>query len=194
MWYFFGLTLGSQRQFTMGFSLKGGDFENKAQRFFCEIFCPKLPTFLLWICKLFRLMRCWAILLLLKQQLINEPPHDKTNKIACAPSEESDQPGHPPSLIRVFAVRMKKTWVYGYPLSTQRRLIRLGICHFVGFVIRPLNCLCWGHMPFCRFCNGLTHIWTASSEFDTFSLGEQRRFRRACASVQSRQNLRCSLI
>ena len=38
----------------------------------------------------------------------NEPPHDKTNKMACAPSEDSDQPGHSPSLIRVFAVRMKK--------------------------------------------------------------------------------------
>ena len=34
-----------------------------------------------------------------------EPPHVKTNKVACAPSEDSDQPGHPPSLIRVFAVR-----------------------------------------------------------------------------------------
>ena len=32
-----------------------------------------------------------------------EPPRDKTNKITCAPSEDSDQPGHPPSLIRVFA-------------------------------------------------------------------------------------------
>ena len=29
----------------------------------------------------------------------------------CAPSEDLDQPGHPPSLIRVFAVRMKKVWV-----------------------------------------------------------------------------------
>ena len=28
-----------------------------------------------------------------------EPQHDKTNKVACAPSEDSDQPGHPPSLI-----------------------------------------------------------------------------------------------
>ena len=37
-------------------------------------------------------------------------------------------------------------------------------------------------------------IWTASSEFGTYSLCEQRRFRRACASAQSRQNLRCSLI
>ena len=31
--------------------------------------------------------------------LIFEPPHDKTNKIAYAPSEDSDQPGHPPRLI-----------------------------------------------------------------------------------------------
>ena len=39
-----------------------------------------------------------------------------------------------------------------------------------------------------------TKIWTASSEFGTYRLCEQRRFRRACASAQSRQNLRCSLI
>ena len=37
-------------------------------------------------------------------------------------------------------------------------------------------------------------IWTASSEFGTYHLCEQRRSRRACASAQSRQNLRCSLI
>ena len=36
----------------------------------------------------------------------NEPPHDKTKKVAYAPSEDSDQPGHLPSLIRVFAVRL----------------------------------------------------------------------------------------
>ena len=36
---------------------------------------------------------------------IFEPPRDKTNIMTCAPSEDSDQPGHPPSLIRVFAVR-----------------------------------------------------------------------------------------
>ena len=36
---------------------------------------------------------------------LNEPTHDKTNKMACAPSEDSGQPVHPPSLIRVFAVR-----------------------------------------------------------------------------------------
>ena len=33
-----------------------------------------------------------------------EPAHDKTYKMSCAPSEDSGQPGHPPRLIRVFAV------------------------------------------------------------------------------------------
>ena len=40
--------------------------------------------------------------------LINEPAHDKTNKMACPSSKVSDQPEHPFSLIRVFAVRIKK--------------------------------------------------------------------------------------
>ena len=81
----------------------------------------------------------------------NEPPHDKTNKMVCAPSEDSDQPGHPPSLIRVFAVRMKKAWVLSYPLSAQRRLwsdwadvqadlnLRWAHTHFVGFVTKRLK-------------------------------------------------------
>ena len=51
-----------------------------------------------------------------------EPHRDKTNKMACAPSEDSDQPGHLPSLIRVFAVRLKKAWILNYPLSAQQRL------------------------------------------------------------------------
>ena len=42
---------------------------------------------------------------------VYEPPHDKTNKMACASNEDSGQPGHLPSLIRVFTVRMKKAWV-----------------------------------------------------------------------------------
>ena len=51
-----------------------------------------------------------------------EPRRDKNQQSDCAPSEYSDQPVHPPSLIRVFAVRMKKAWVLSYPLSAQRRL------------------------------------------------------------------------
>ena len=43
----------------------------------------------------------------------------------CAPSEDSDQPGHPPSMIRVFAVRMEKALALSFPLE---------------------------HRSFCRFC------------------------------------------
>ena len=53
---------------------------------------------------------------------INEPKHDKTITMPCALSEDLDQQGHLPSLIRHFAVRMKKAWYLSYPLSTQRRL------------------------------------------------------------------------
>ena len=80
-----------------------------------------------------------------------EPQHDKIRKMICAPSKDSDQPGHPPSLIRVFAVRMKKPWVLSYPLSAQQRLWQTGrtprliwvfawrTCHFVGFLMTWLN-------------------------------------------------------
>ena len=37
--------------------------------------------------------------LCLSRILTNEPPHDKTNKMACAPIDDSDHSGHPPSLI-----------------------------------------------------------------------------------------------
>ena len=66
----------------------------------------------------------------------------------CAPSKDLDQPGHPPSLIRVFAVHLKKPWVLSYPLSAQRRLwadaqadlsLRWAHTHFVGFVMSWLN-------------------------------------------------------
>ena len=45
-----------------------------------------------------------------------EPPHDITNKMACAPSEASDQPGHPHILIRDFTVQSMGS--YGPKLSS----------------------------------------------------------------------------
>ena len=57
-----------------------------------------------------------------------EPPRDKTNKMSRAPSEDSDQPGHPPSLIRVSAGRsVGSQGPKLYPCG-QRRLIILGGC------------------------------------------------------------------
>ena len=45
----------------------------------------------------------------------------QNKQCGCAPSEDSDQPGHPP-VWSVFAPRMEKAWVLSYPLSAQRRL------------------------------------------------------------------------
>ena len=63
----------------------------------------------------------------------------------CAPSEDSDQPGHPPSLITVFVIRMKKAWVLSYPSGAQQRLwseSSLGA-----------QSLCW----FCHVAAHITH-------------------------------------
>ena len=82
-----------------------------------------------------------------------EPPHDKTNKMACAPSEDSDQPGHPPGIIRVFAVSMKKAWVLSYPLTAQRRLWSDCTDTQADQSIR------WAHMPFCWFCHKAAQLY-----------------------------------
>ena len=74
----------------------------------------------------------------------------QNQQCGCVPSEDSDQPGYPPSLIRVFAVRMKKAWILSYPLSTQRRLIRLGGCP--GWSESSL-----GAHSFCWFCHVTAH-------------------------------------
>ena len=87
-----------------------------------------------------------------KTEPIFKPPHDKTNKMACAPSEDSDQLGHPPSLIRVFAVHMKKAWVLSYPLSAQQWLWSDWADAQADLSIR------WAHMPFCWFCREVAHF------------------------------------
>ena len=41
----------------------------------------------------------------LSEKNIFEPPHDKTNRMACAPREDSDQPGHPRHSTRLISFR-----------------------------------------------------------------------------------------
>ena len=109
-------------------------------------------------------------------QCIHEPPHVKTNKMAIASSEDTGKSVHPLSLIRVFAVRMKKNCP---KLSTERiakcedsdqtgqvpRMIWVFAGHkghFVGFVMK------WHTFRKCIliFANGLRnkpHFWKPSS-------------------------------
>ena len=75
----------------------------------------------------------------------------------CAPSEDSDQPGHPPRLIRVFAVRMKSAWVLSYPLSAHRRC--------PGWSESSLSA-----QSLCRFCHVAVHL--------TFFLFSSKLYRR----------------
>ena len=46
-----------------------------------------------------------------RECITGEPPHDINIKMTCAPSEDSDPLGHPPSLIIVFAIHMENSWI-----------------------------------------------------------------------------------
>ena len=90
---------------------------------------------------------------------INESVHDKTNKMTCAPSEDSDQPGQPPSLTRVFAVAKDPMLLHADSEDSDQtgrvpRLIRVfagRTYHFAGAPIILLVLSCCGSK------NMLTH-------------------------------------
>ena len=104
----------------------------------------------------------------------------QNQQCGCAPSKDSDQPGHPPSLIRVFAVRMKKPRVLSYPLSAQRRhwsdwadaqadlSLHWAQTLFVGFVMRWL--IFWLVFPVCRRHVGSLDFHIASNEDWSYAL------------------------
>ena len=102
-----------------------------------------------------------------------------------AHSEDSDQTRRMPRLFWVFAGRTAT-------------LLVLSCRGSYGNTVSTLRSKRYGNLIFSYWSESLNQlsepIWTASSEFGTYRLCEQRRFRRACASAQSRQNLRCSLI
>ena len=75
----------------------------------------------------------------------------QNQQCGCAPSKDSDQPGHPPSLIRVFAVHMKKAWVLSSPLNAQRRLWSDWADAQADLSLR------WAH-SFCWFCHVVAHF------------------------------------
>ena len=82
------------------------------------------------------------------RKLQNEPPHDKTNKMTCAPSEASDQPGHPPSLISPLCsqwVAKDPSFLYADSEDPDQS----------GRMPRLIS-LRWAHMPLCCFfsCGG----------------------------------------
>ena len=59
------------------------------------------------------------------QHVMIEPPHDETNKLTCASSEDSDQPGYPPSLISLPCALNGQLRAQAFFMRT---LISLGGC------------------------------------------------------------------
>ena len=71
----------------------------------------------------------------------------------CAPSEDSDQPGQLPSLIRVFTVRSIGSERSNVSSCEQRRLWSDWADDQADLSLR------WVHMPFCWFCHEAAHLW-----------------------------------
>ena len=120
---------------------------------------------------------------------------------------------HPPSLIRVFSVRMKKVKVLSYPLSAQRRLwsdwvdaqadlsLRWAHTHFVGFVMSQLYWFCpiffwflW-HTRIALILNinqaskCASHYMSLVMRKPAYAICDQQRCISACTSAQSDQHL-----
>ena len=80
----------------------------------------------------------------------NEPPHDKTNRMACVPSEDSDQGIRPVWSESSLSTRRKlgslaTHWAHSKDSDQTERMPRLiwvfagRTCHYVGFVMRRLK-------------------------------------------------------
>ena len=111
------------------------------------MFTPPYPD--IW------LKYCWkgckmTIFLSGDELVLIGPLHDKKKKNWPVRPEKTQISLHTPSLIRVFAVRMKKYWVLGYLFNTQWRhwsdwadaqadwVFAWHTCYFIGFVVLQL--------------------------------------------------------
>ena len=137
-----------------------------------------------------------------------------------AHSEDSDQTGRMPRLIWVFAGRtvillvlswggsfyysQPPAWAHPVP-GIQQKVIHsihiwqqflvmesLGLLHMATSTsIRISQTLFWSSKLLYGIVFSSMYIWASLWDYGTYHIGD-RRLRRACASAQSRQNLRCS--
>ena len=144
------------------------------------------PT--MWLCAQRRLWSDWA-----------DAQRRVRSDWASAQSDQSLRCGMP-SLIRVFAVRMKKGWILSYPLNAQRRLwsdwadaqadlsLRCVHSHFVGFVLKRLNFLFQALSLWCSYQRepkfSFILVSSLRIEMVPFVLPVNSFFKRACAAIQ----------
>ena len=83
---------------------------------------------------------------------------DKTNKVVCALSKDSIQPGHLPSLISLCCLRGRTVWSLATHKEHSEDSDQTGhTCHFVGFVMMRLSCL-----NISNFLNTSPENWSAT--------------------------------
>ena len=94
---------------------------------------------------------------------MSELLHDKSNKMTSSRSEYSDKPGHPPYLIPVITVRMKKPWV----------LIATHWAHsedWSDWMDAQFDLsLRWVHRSFCLFCHASAQMVLMYTAIFSFS-------------------------
>ena len=78
-------------------------------------------------------------------ETMKKPSHDKTLKMACVPCEDSDQPGHPPSLIRVSLYTQWVAQDQSFLHADSEDSDQTGRIPRAGLSLRL------AHMPFCSF-------------------------------------------
>ena len=75
--------------------------------------------------------------------LLNELEHDKTNKMTCVPSEDSDQPGHLPSLMCTLRITKDPRFLYADREDSDQ----------IGQMPRLDPSLCWMRRSFVSRCD-----------------------------------------
>ena len=106
--------------------------------------------------------------------------------MTCAPSEDSDKPGHPPSVTRVFAVCMEKPWVLSFPVRAQLRF-RSDFADAQGDLS-----LRWAHKSNYCFYHGAARLCCSFKAYYLshdmrswhFSSSVNSVFKRICAAIQ----------
>ena len=84
--------------------------------------------------------------------------HAKTYNKTCATSEDSDQPAHLHSLIRVFSDNMCLLQPPGYPKRDKQE----PLSYWVD--VQDDLSFCWSHRSDCRFCHALTYMSLNTSQ------------------------------
>ena len=113
---------------------------------------------------------------------IDEPRHDKTNKVSVRPGKTQISLGIPPVWLEssLFSwwklVSLATHWVQGEDSVQTGRMPRL-IWVFAGRTVTLLVLSCRGSDSVVATCTNAINIWASSWDYGTYHISDQRRLR-----------------